>query len=113
MSNDAPKRRWFRFSLRTLFVVVTVFACALGWTYAVARRVWERERLIEEVGRNPIGLVSTHAPSDFTDLPSAPWSIRLFGGRTVGRFILPASQYTEADRQRIQDLFPEAKVELE
>jgi hypothetical protein len=26
-----PKRRWFAYSLRTLFVVVTVFGCALGW----------------------------------------------------------------------------------
>jgi len=27
----APKRRWFRFSLRTLFVVVTVFCLWLGY----------------------------------------------------------------------------------
>jgi hypothetical protein len=28
---SAPNRRWFRFSLRTLFVVVTLTACALPW----------------------------------------------------------------------------------
>ena len=27
----APKRRWFRFSLRMMFVVVTVFGCWLGY----------------------------------------------------------------------------------
>jgi hypothetical protein len=27
----APKGRWFRFSLRTLFVVVTVFGCWMGY----------------------------------------------------------------------------------
>jgi hypothetical protein len=26
-----PNRRWFRYSLRTLFVVVTVFACVIGF----------------------------------------------------------------------------------
>jgi hypothetical protein len=29
--NEAPKRRWLRFSLRALFVFVTVLACWLGY----------------------------------------------------------------------------------
>src|ERR1700690_2367557 len=33
----APKRRWLRFSLRTLFVVVTVFGIWLGWQTNVVR----------------------------------------------------------------------------
>jgi hypothetical protein len=32
-----PKRRWFRFSLRTLFVVVTVGCIWLGWQVKVVR----------------------------------------------------------------------------
>jgi hypothetical protein len=35
----APKRRWFQFSLRTMFVVVTVFACWLGWGPVVERQL--------------------------------------------------------------------------
>ncbi len=31
MSEDTTKRRWFRFSLRTMFVVMVVLACSLGW----------------------------------------------------------------------------------
>jgi len=31
MSDPAPKRHWFRFSLRGLFVVVTVVALLIGW----------------------------------------------------------------------------------
>ncbi len=27
----APKHRWFRFSLRTLFVLITALALWLGW----------------------------------------------------------------------------------
>jgi hypothetical protein len=34
---DAPKRRWLRFQLRTLFVVLTAFALVLGW-WAYNRR---------------------------------------------------------------------------
>jgi len=33
-----PKRRWFRFSLRTLFVVVTVFAVWLGWNVNIVQQ---------------------------------------------------------------------------
>src|SRR5438128_2274316 len=38
-----PTRRWFRFSLRTIFVVVTVLAIALGWN---AHRLRERQKLL-------------------------------------------------------------------
>jgi hypothetical protein len=34
----APKRRWFAYSLRTLFVVVTVFGCWLGWNINIVRQ---------------------------------------------------------------------------
>jgi hypothetical protein len=35
----APKRRWFQWSLRTLFVVVTLFGCWLGYEWN-----WIRQR---------------------------------------------------------------------
>src|SRR5258708_10246160 len=35
----APKRRWFRFSLRTMFVVVTLFGCWLAYSLN-----WIRQR---------------------------------------------------------------------
>jgi hypothetical protein len=53
---SAPKRRWFRFSLRTLFVVVTVIACWLGWNVHVVRQrqaVW-REIVAEDEARNKV-----------------------------------------------------------
>jgi hypothetical protein len=31
MTNTASTRRWHQFSLRTIFVVVTIVGCALGW----------------------------------------------------------------------------------
>jgi len=48
---STPKRRWFRFSLRTLFVVVTVAACYIGWgAWAVRSTGSYVERLAFIVG---------------------------------------------------------------
>src|SRR5688572_21449236 len=41
--NPKPTRRWFRFSLRTLFIVVTIVAVGLGWVLTEAKR----QRLVE------------------------------------------------------------------
>jgi hypothetical protein len=35
---DAPKRRWLRFSLRTMFVAFTVVAVWLGWNVYIVRQ---------------------------------------------------------------------------
>lgn len=40
-----PGRRWFRFSLRTMFVIVTVFACWIGWQTSIVR---ERKAALRE-----------------------------------------------------------------
>ena len=44
-----PKRRWFSFSLRTLFVVVTVFCLWLGWNVQI---VHERNAMRDKIRRN-------------------------------------------------------------
>ena len=41
-----PPRRWFRFSLRTMLIVVTALACWLGWELHI---VHERRRLLDEI----------------------------------------------------------------
>ena len=45
----APKRRWFRYSLRTLFVVVTVFACLAGLGIREAMRRHDEELDRQEI----------------------------------------------------------------
>lgn len=39
LSNNppTPHRRWFRFGLRTMFVVLTVFSLWLGWQAKIVR----------------------------------------------------------------------------
>lgn len=43
--SEKPPRIWFRFSLRTMFVLVTVFCCWLGWESSVVRK---RQAVLKE-----------------------------------------------------------------
>lgn len=44
--SEKPKRRWFQFGLRTTFILVAVFAMALGWLTSEWRYVRQRQALI-------------------------------------------------------------------
>jgi hypothetical protein len=75
----APKRRWFQWSLRTLFVVVTVFGCWLGYELNWIR---QRHRYLEDQAdlraRFPGAIQSSAVPVD------APGFLWLFGERGHG-----------------------------
>ncbi len=101
----APKRRWFRFSLRTLFVVVTVFGVWLGWNL---HQVQERNRLMDHIaacgGHCAMG---ESVAFETTPVPLA-WS--LLGAEFVGYIELPVGSFSTKDRSHIQPLFPEAQI---
>ena len=46
---NAPRRRWFSFSLRTLFVVVTIAAIAGGWVMYQVSWIRQRRTMLDEV----------------------------------------------------------------
>jgi hypothetical protein len=50
---NSPNRRWFRFSLRTLFVVVTAAAIMVAGALPLARRYaeWKRIHQYDELVR--------------------------------------------------------------
>jgi hypothetical protein len=51
--NDVPpKRRWLRFSLRTLFVLVTIVGGWIGWQMNAARRQKQAVEALERAGAN-------------------------------------------------------------
>jgi hypothetical protein len=122
----APKRRWFRFTLRTLFVVVTVFGIWLGYELN-----WIRQRHAVLSGPHVVSYVSgVNGVSPVQAL--APWSLRLFGERGAYLVFLAfvdderashcASPIENDERlgqlnsielfelERVTQLFPEASV---
>jgi hypothetical protein len=103
---SAPKRRWFRFSLRTLFVVVTVGAVLswLGWNFRAVRQRDDAIWLIESKG----GQVDFVQPG--SEKFAAPIIFRLFGDRQVEWLMAPKLDFTAEDCDRFMRLFPEAKI---
>jgi hypothetical protein len=114
----APVRRRFRFTLRTLFVVVTIFACWLGYELNWIRRRHEllakHAALALVVKENPeVWLFNVYVPQP---VPGLLW---LFGEEPVEALeLIFISDIREreptADEQREIDLarrlFPEANV---
>jgi hypothetical protein len=108
---SAPKRRWFRFSLRTLLVVVTVLGSVLGWVTWNLNWIRERHATMTWYKQNGCGPVNV-----FQDGTKAPWSIRILGEPGYGTILLDVklNRIPTADDQRVKRqvelLFPESTV---
>jgi hypothetical protein len=116
----APNRRWFRFSLRTLFVLVTAAACWFGYqlNWIRQRHQFMAQATADEASRRH----SQWETFGYTMSPIegnlAPWLLRLLGEKGVSRFTVRVSapvpdKFNEDDCARIlksQRLFPEAKI---
>jgi hypothetical protein len=106
-----PKRRWFPFSLRTMFVLVTVFCVFLGWL--IVQLQWIKNRsdarewvlnnrgLVVNAGRNFImtrndrsviqsedGGRTSLKDGRLLNLPLAPLSLRMFGENSTYFIVL-------------------------
>jgi hypothetical protein len=101
MSEDPkPRRRWFSWSLRTLFVVIAIPAVFLGWIaqdfHRAMHRSAERERIIALGGR--VGIAGTTS-----------FRHRLFGDGDTDIIVLPSS-IADSEIDRIGTVFPEAQI---
>jgi hypothetical protein len=109
MSENAPtpahKRGWFRFSLKGLFVVVTLLALALGWIGWNLNRARYRESLLSDLRMK--GARITQVPAR-----SSPFLLRTFGTTHVAIILLPSATFSEDDIERYRKTFPETKIEL-
>ena len=104
----APKRRWFRFSLRTLFVAVTVFGCWLGYYLNWVR---QRHALLDEPN-----VTASFLPRQL----AASLALRLLGERGAKSVFLhyswlspTLSESDEAQRNLASRLFPEATIQVQ
>jgi hypothetical protein len=111
-----PRRRWFRFSLRTLFVLMAVVGLGLVWLKGELRVIRQRKdvaRLIEGRGGGS-GIVwqsTWRAPgSDRTDLRKSriPWWRTALGDDSAISIVVPVGEASLFDRAR--ECFPEASV---
>jgi hypothetical protein len=96
--DEKPKRRWFRFNLRTLFVVTTFVAIYLNWQTVV---VHERKALLAESER--FGLW-------WTDGKGSWWPIRsLMGDQSVAVLVI-TDNVSPKETDRLKRVFSEAEV---
>jgi len=115
MNKAKPKRRWFRFSLRTLFVIVTVLGGLLAYQLNWIRQRHEIIAFYEtsvapKTGYAwPLDVVSYAATEEFPPYRTAPWNLRLFGERGYAELGL-FRHVSDSELLRIKGLFPEAEV---
>jgi hypothetical protein len=96
-----PKRRWFQYSLRTLLVVVTLFAIPCSWLVVMLRQA-ERQRKAVAAIRNlggSTGLGSYSSPPE--------WLRSLVGDdffQTVNSVDLNLTKVTDSDLENLDGL---------
>jgi hypothetical protein len=108
----APNRRWFRFSLATMFVLVTVCCVLLGWLAWNREKVRDRERLIQSLlkypqSRRPDRLhLWIHRPF----LSQPPWLWRLMGATNMYSDMLLEVDTSDKVSDDIQALLPDYEL---
>ena len=102
----------FRFSLRTLFVVVAVCGAVLGRLHFERRAINERNMLAdwiddrnnrESASRRCIGV-------QYFGSKSVPWYRRVIGDRGPVAYIDACGRFTREEIDRVEQAFPEAKI---
>jgi hypothetical protein len=107
VSPRIPNRRWLRFSLRTLFVVVTVFCVWLGYH---VNWIHQRRALLNEQNV-AVSFAPARRPPSF-----GLWLLGERGATAVflqynGWLGIEWSEADEARKIRASQLYPEAQIE--
>lgn len=97
---DAPKKRRFRFGLRTLLIVVAIVALPLAWTCHRLRWIQQRQAFRAAHADK----MTWRAPVYYE--PQAPAGLWLFG--ESGVIAWRVDLLNEMDRTEAQRLFPES-----
>jgi hypothetical protein len=106
------KPRRLRFTLRSLFVAMTLAASWLGWTLYRANYLVERRDFAIECIRDRGGRVVEVAFFRFPGVSPKrmPWTFSRLGARPVELITLPESTCTPYDVMCAKEMFPEADV---
>jgi hypothetical protein len=108
-----------RFSLRTLFVLVTTLAVGLGWLNREWQLVQERKAMID--GREIIpkrtegrfhGFPREKLAIDFSEDAKYLTFLRRWMGDSDYSSVRIVNEFTETERRRIERVFPRAKISI-
>jgi hypothetical protein len=109
---NKPQKNWFRLSLRTIFVLVTILCCWLGWELSIVK---QRQALLKDL-RTKGGysittaeLIRKNNPTA-TALANVPLRRRLLGDEAIQEIGYSWPVPTKEELARISKTFPEAKV---
>ena len=89
---DTPKRRWYQYSLRTLFVFMVLCAIACSWFAVKMQRVSEREETVRAI-RKEGGWVwydykRNAAPGSTPEPPGPLWMRKLLGDNFFAKVVV-------------------------
>lgn len=111
-------RRWFRFSLRTMFVAFTLVAVWLGWNVYIVR---QRTAKLAEFAADPFHvIVTTRAEYEAlynnnvlkTPMPQVSRIRWLLGDEPVYRIYFPGwLGVSDAEFNATAEMFPEARLD--
>lgn len=100
MTDAKPTPRWFRFSLRTLFVAIAWFGVWLGWqVHIIAVRNDFVNRIVSSGGT-----VAMDRPTQLS------WIRRMLGDHAVATILIEDNAGV-FDIEQVRFLFPEADVD--
>ena len=95
-----PQRRWYQFSLRSFFVVITLFGIWLGWEL-----YWFKTRHDWLAAKN---YLAAFPAAGARKVPHPQLVIALFRQEAISQILLDNA--SEAEVARVRRLFPEADV---
>lgn len=100
----------FRFSLRTVFVLMTLLGCVLGWVESQRTIVRQRRQTWEWVAGH-YNAEQRAQPSSWSSVyDGAPLTRRLLGDQRLNSIVVDPNTFSNDDVARIQRVFPEAVI---
>jgi hypothetical protein len=111
-------RRWFRFSLRTMFLLVTTVCGILGWNLKIVRERQAAMKWLEDLGGSAMDcqciysmmLDGPRVVRSYNDKLRPSWLRKVLGDKKIMTVELPPT-LTTIERNRIWAIFPEAQIQ--
>jgi hypothetical protein len=104
---ECPRRRLTRFSLRSLFVLMTLVALFCGWTLAQMR---SREQLLESFRGRGIIVAMDLGTSRNPARRGSSWTTPAAWFRPVRSISVERGKLAPAELDKLQNAFPESNV---